>query len=95
MGYNQEAYDAECPALTRALETTSRRQTIPERVTIFSEAQVVIGRMASEEPGPCQKYAFQAAEHIAVLGVEYCPITTETENSQAMRARERKMFVVS
>jgi len=33
MGYNQEAYDAECAALARALELASRRNTTPERVT--------------------------------------------------------------
>ena len=27
LGYNQEAYDAECAALTRALESASRRNT--------------------------------------------------------------------
>jgi hypothetical protein len=51
MGYNQEAYAAECAALARALETAARRQTAPERVTIFTDAQAAIRRMASEEPG--------------------------------------------
>ena len=67
MGYNQEAYDAECAALAVALESASRRQMTPERVTIFTDAQAAIRRMASEEPGPGQKYALQAREHIAVL----------------------------
>ena len=67
MGYNPEAYDAECAALSRALESASRRQTTPERVTIFTDAQAAIRRMASEEPGPDQKYALQARMHIAVL----------------------------
>jgi len=54
MGYNQEAYDAECAALARALESASRRQFFitPERVTIFTDAQAAIRRMASEDPGP-------------------------------------------
>ena len=52
MGYNQEAYDVECAALARALEEASRRNTSPERVTIFSDAQAAIRRMASDEPGP-------------------------------------------
>jgi len=67
MGYNQEAYDAECAALARALESASRRKTIPERVTIFTDAQAAIRRMASEEPGPGQQYALQARKHIATL----------------------------
>jgi len=67
MGYNQEAYDAECAALARALELASRRQTMPERVTIFTDAQAAIRRMASEEPGPDQQYALQPRKHIAAL----------------------------
>jgi hypothetical protein len=39
MGYNQEAYNAERAALSQALETVARRQTTPERVTIFTDAQ--------------------------------------------------------
>jgi len=39
MGNNQEAYNAECAALACALELASRRNKIPERVTIFSDAQ--------------------------------------------------------
>jgi len=30
LGYNQEAFDAECAALARALESASRRDTISE-----------------------------------------------------------------
>jgi hypothetical protein len=50
MGYNQEAYDAECAALARALEEAAKRQTVPERVTIFTDAQAAIRRMVSEDP---------------------------------------------
>ena len=46
MGYNQEACDAECAAIAGALETASRRQTTPERVAIFTDAQAAIRRMA-------------------------------------------------
>jgi len=67
MGNNQEAYDAECAALARALELASQRNTTPERVTIFSDAQAAIRRMASDEPGPGQQYALQARKHIAAL----------------------------
>jgi len=45
MGYSQEAYDAGCAALARALESASRRQTTPERVTIFTDAQAAIRRI--------------------------------------------------
>ena len=63
MGYNQEAY----AALARGLESASRRNSTPERVTIFTDAQAAIKRMASDEPGPGQQYALQARKHIAAL----------------------------
>ena len=66
MGYNQEAYDAECAALARALESVTRGH-VPERVTIFSDAQAAIRRMASDEPSPGQQYAIRARAHIATL----------------------------
>jgi hypothetical protein len=65
MGYYQEAYDAECAALSRALEIAARRQTTPEWVTIFTDAQAAIRLMASEEPGPGQLYAILARRPIA------------------------------
>jgi len=67
MGSNQEAYDAECAALACALEIAAQRNTTPERVTIFSDAQAAIRRMASDEPGAGQKYAIQARRRIAAL----------------------------
>jgi len=67
MSYNQEAYDAERAAVVRALESASRRQITPERVTDFRDAQAAIRRMASGEPGFGQKYALQARKHIAGL----------------------------
>jgi len=82
MGFNQEAYDAECTTLARALESGSRRQTTSEQVTVFTDAQATIRWMASEEPGPSQRYALQARKHIAVLrkarpdiviGIRWCP----------------------
>jgi ribonuclease HI len=77
MGENQEAYDAEYAALARALETAGRRQTVPERMTIFTNAQAAIRRMASEEPGAGQKYAILARKHIAALGNARPDITIE------------------
>ena len=82
MGGNQEAYDAECAALARALEEASRRNTTPERVTIFTDAKAAIRRMVSDEPGPGQQYALQARKHIAtlrrarpgiVIEIRWCP----------------------
>jgi len=82
IGYNQEAYDAECAALARALAEATRRTTTPERVTIFTDAQVAIRRIASEETGPGQKYAIEARRHIAtlrrahpgiVIEIRWCP----------------------
>jgi len=67
MGNNHEAYDAECAALAHALELAAQRSTTPERVTIFSDAQAAIRRMASDEPGPGQQYALQARKHITML----------------------------
>jgi len=82
MGYDQEAYDAECAALTRTFESAARRNTTPERVTIFTDVQAAIGRMASDEPGPGQQYALHARKHIAalrrsrtgiVIEIRWCP----------------------
>jgi ribonuclease HI len=82
MAYNQEAFDTECAALARALEVAARRQTIPERVTVFIDARAAIRRMFSEEPGPGQKYAIQATKCIAslrrarpdiIIGNWWCP----------------------
>jgi ribonuclease HI len=52
MGYNQEAYDAECAVLACALGIAAARDPVPDRVTIFTDAQAAIKRMSSDEPGP-------------------------------------------
>jgi len=49
----------------------------PERVTIFTDAQAAIRRMASYEPGPGQQYALQARKHIAALRKARPGITIE------------------
>jgi len=59
--------DAEHAALARALESASRKETTPERITVFTDAQAARRRMALEEPGPGQQYAIQARKHIATL----------------------------
>jgi ribonuclease HI len=45
----------------------ARRQTPMAKITIFTDAQAAIRRMASEEPGPGRMYAIQARTHIATL----------------------------
>jgi len=77
MGSNQEAYDAECAAIALALEEAARRDSTPERVTIFSDAQAAIKRMASDEAGPGQQYALRARVHIAALRKAQPGITIE------------------
>jgi len=76
-GLHQETYGAERAALARALETASRRQTPPQRVTIFTDAQAAIKRMAPEEPGPGQMYVLQTRKHIALLRSVRPDITIE------------------
>jgi len=77
MGNNQEAYDAECAALAHALELAAQRSSTPERVTIFSDVQVAIRRMASDEPCPGQQYALQVRKHITRLRSARRGIVTE------------------
>jgi ribonuclease HI len=77
MGHNQEAYDAECTALGSALAEAAKRQTVPERVTILTDAQAAIRRMVSEDPDPGQKYASLARQHIPTLRKARPNITVE------------------
>jgi len=78
-GNNQEAYDAKCAALAHALELAALRNTTPEQVTIFSNVQAAIRRMASDEPGPGQQYAIQVRKHIAALRRARPGITIEIQ----------------
>ena len=82
MGYNQEAHNAECAALERALELALQRQTMRERITIFTDTPAALRQMASEEPGPGKQYAHQGRKHIAtlwnsrlgiIIGIRRCP----------------------
>ena len=79
MGYNQEAYDAECTAIVRALGTAAACNLAPECVTIFTDAQAATRRMASDEPGPGQKYVLEARKHIAALWRRVPDITIEIQ----------------
>jgi len=69
MGHYQEAYDAECAAIARALAVAAGRAKRRKlgRVRIFTDAQAAITRMTHDEPGPGQTYAIQARQAIAIL----------------------------
>jgi len=82
---NQEAYGAKCEALARALESASRRQTTPERVAIFTDAQAAIRRMAPEDLGPGQMHALQARRHITALRGARPDIAIEIRRCSAHR----------
>jgi len=91
MGYNQEAFDTECAALGRALESASRRNTFPNRVTIFTDELAAIRRMVSNEPGPGQTYALEARKHFAKLlravpgitnEIRWCPAHEGVEGNE-------------
>jgi len=77
MGFNQEAYDAECAALARALKTAAEIVPTPSHITIFTDTQAAIWRMSTEEPGPGQKYGVEARQHIATLRRAALDITIE------------------
>jgi len=77
MGFNQEAYDAECAALARALGTAAKANPTPECITIFTDAQAAIRRMNTDDPGPGQKYALESRQHIAELRGRRPSITIE------------------
>ena len=67
MGWGQEAYDAECAAIARALQVAATRSHVIGAVTIFRDAQAAIWRMTSDELGLGQIYALKARKHIAAL----------------------------
>jgi len=50
-------------AIAHALEEAAQRNAAPERVTIFSVAQAAIRRMASDEPGPGQRFVDKVYHH--------------------------------
>jgi len=54
MGWGQEAYDAECARLARALQVAATRGDSIGAVTIFLDAQAAIARMTTDEPRPGQ-----------------------------------------
>jgi len=96
MGFSQEAFDAECAALERALEVATRRRQPPERVTIFSDAQAALARIASDEPGPGQQYALKAGKWVAQLrktrpgAVSNCGGALHTKGWKETRGQTRR-----
>jgi len=54
-GRVQEAYDVECAAIARALESAARRRNKLDHLTIFTDAQAAIWRMTSDDPGTGQR----------------------------------------
>jgi len=67
LGYNQEAFDAECTALACALELAVRWREPSEAVTIHTDAQAAMRRIVDDEPGPGQKYAVLVRRWVAAL----------------------------
>jgi len=64
---------------------------IPDRITIFTDAQAVIRRMVSNEPGPGQKYTLKARRHItsiqrgvpgAIIEIRWCPAHEGVEGNE-------------
>jgi len=78
MGYNQEAYDAECAAIVRTLNIAAERQQRKklERLTIFTDAQAPITRMQTCEVGR-QQYALQTRKALEKIKcpveIRWCP----------------------
>ena len=92
MGYNQEAYDTECAALARELGVAGRAQMVPERVSIFTDAQATTKHRASEEPGPGQTFAIQPRK---VLGpIQRWPFCHTTEYPAAPLSRCQTTAVI-
>ena len=93
MGYFQEAYDAECAAIARALAVASERAKRRKLGSFrnFTDAQAAIARMMHDEPGPGQTYAIQARQMIADLRrrepaieieVNWCPAHKQGDTGQ-------------
>jgi len=77
IGFSQDAYDAECAALTGGTGIGFAEADDHGAGHIFMDAQAAIRRMASRESGPSQKYALQTRKHITVLQKTQPDIVTE------------------
>jgi len=89
MGFNQEAYDAECAAIVRALDLAAERQQRwrrLEKVTVFTDAQAAITRMQTCEVGLGQRYALRAREALARIKapveIRWCPAHEGIEGNE-------------
>jgi len=83
MGHSQQAYDAECTALTRALESASRRQTAPGKGHDFHGRRGYYQADVLGGAWPGQMYALQARKHITVLRRDRLDITIEVRRCPA------------
>jgi len=91
MGWGQEAFNAECAALARALQVAATRNHAIGSVTVIADAQAAIWRMTFDDPGPGQKYALEARKHIATvrakepnvrIEIRWCPSHQGIEGNQ-------------
>jgi len=67
MGFQQEAYEAECAAIARAMETAALRPLAHKRITVYTYAEAAIRRMGSDEPSPGQRCTLEARVHVATI----------------------------
>jgi len=61
MGENQEVYGADLHAIYRAMLTLFQEPR-GQKITIFADAQAALQRIASDAPGPGQRYALAIAQ---------------------------------
>ena len=62
MGSNKEAFDAEGPAIYRALLWLEQRQEGGRRYTLFADSSAAIERVRSDRIGPGQRFAIATIE---------------------------------
>ena len=89
-GYYQEAYDAECAAIARALAVAMGRAKRAGFVSLRMRRPQLYTRMTHDEPGPGQTYAIQARQAIAdrnpLSRLKYAGVRP-TRGSQETRSR--------
>ena len=92
MGFEQEAYDAECAAIARALGTAARRRKKLGHFTIFTDAQAAIWGITSDDPDQDRSKPSQSGStslSSAARNLEYrlrsgtwCPSHCEIEGNE-------------
>jgi len=88
-GLQPGAYDAERAGLARPMESASRRNTTPERVTISTDAPAATKQVFSEEPGPGRTYELQGGKGrvLSSRSVGVRPTTGSKATSRPMSGR--------